>query len=81
MRLLHTADWHLGRMLHGAALIDDQAHVLDQLVELARDARVDAVLVAGDVYDRAVPQPEAVAVEANRSLHVGDAERDHADAG
>ena len=60
MRLLHTADWHLGRSFHNVSLIEDQAHVLRQLVDLARDAEVDAVIVAGDVYDRAVPPPDAV---------------------
>ncbi len=60
MRFLHTSDWHLGRLFHGVHLTDDQAHLLDQLVALAREARVDAVIVAGDVYDRAVPPPEAV---------------------
>lgn len=62
MRFIHTADWHLGRLFHGASLVDDQAHLLDQLVDLARDARPDVVLVAGDVYDRAVPPPDAVQV-------------------
>ena len=62
MRFLHTADWHLGRLFHGASLVDDQARLLDQLVDVARDARPDVVLVAGDVYDRAVPPPDAVAV-------------------
>ena len=62
MRFLHTADWHLGRVLHMHALVDDQAHVLEQLVGLVRDVRPDALLVAGDVYDRAVPPPEAVAL-------------------
>jgi len=60
MRLLHGADWHLGRVLHGAPLIEDQAHALDQLVAIAADTRPDAVIIAGDVYDRAVPPPEAV---------------------
>lgn len=60
MRLIHTADWHLGRVLHGAPLIEDQAHVLDQLVDLARQVRPEAVVIAGDLYDRAVPPPEAV---------------------
>ena len=60
MRFLHTADWHLGRLFHQVHLTEDQGHVLRQLVEVARDARVDAVVVAGDVYDRAVPPPEAV---------------------
>jgi exonuclease SbcD len=60
MRLIHTADWHLGRLFHGVHLTDDQAHLLDQMVLLVKDAKADAVLVAGDVYDRAVPPPEAV---------------------
>ena len=62
MRLIHTADWHLGRILHGVHLTEDQAHVLDQFVTLVQDSQVDAVLIAGDVYDRAVPPPEAVAL-------------------
>lgn len=62
MRLLHTSDWHLGRIFHGVHLVDDQAHVLEQLVDLVRDSGVDAVLVSGDVYDRAVPPTEAVAL-------------------
>jgi len=60
MRLLHTADWHLGRIFHGVQLIDDQAYVLEQFIALVRDVRADAVLIAGDVYDRAVPPVEAV---------------------
>ena len=60
MRLLHTSDWHLGRSLHRADLRDAQAAHLDHLVELVRAEGVDAVLVAGDVYDRAVPPVDAV---------------------
>ena len=60
MRLIHTADWHLGRLFHNVHLTRDQEHVLEQLVELARDVRPDAVIVAGDLYDRAVPPTEAV---------------------
>lgn len=60
MRILHTSDWHLGRTLHGVDLIEHQAAYLDHLVELVEAERVDAVLVAGDVYDRAVPPVEAV---------------------
>src|SRR5215218_7059374 len=54
MRLLHTSDWHLGRSLHGTDLLAEQEAVLAQ--------QVDAVLVAGDVYDRAVPPADATAV-------------------
>ena len=59
MRLLHTSDWHLGRSLHRADLRAAQSAFLDHLVEVARAERVDAVLVAGDVYDRAVPAPSS----------------------
>jgi exonuclease SbcD len=62
MKFLHTADWHLGRYLHGASLLDDQAHVLDHLVALAIDEQVDAVVIAGDIYDRSVPPADAVAL-------------------
>ncbi len=62
LRVLHTADWHLGRALHEEPLLDDQVWALDQLVTLAKDERPDAVVVAGDVYDRAIPPAEAVAV-------------------
>lgn len=60
MRLLHTADWHLGRSFHGASLLDAQASWVDWLVGVAADAQVDAILVSGDVYDRALPPVDAV---------------------
>ena len=62
MRLLHSADWHLGRQFHNVSLIDDQAHLIDQFVTLANDQQVDAVVIAGDVYDRALPPTEAVSL-------------------
>ncbi|HYQ77142.1 exonuclease SbcCD subunit D [Cellulomonas sp.] len=61
MRLLHTSDWHLGRTLHGVDLTAHQQAFLDHLVDVVREERVDAVLVAGDVYDRAIPPVESVA--------------------
>lgn len=60
MRFLHTADWHLGRTFHQMSLLSEQEHVLEQFVALARDARPDAVIVAGDLYDRALPPADAV---------------------
>ena len=60
MRLIHTGDWHLGRLFHNQPLIDDQRHVLWQLLELVDDVKPAAVIVAGDLYDRAVPPPAAV---------------------
>jgi exonuclease SbcD len=62
LRILHTSDWHLGRALHAESLLPDQAFALDRLVEVLRDERPDALIVAGDVYDRAVPPAEAVAL-------------------
>jgi exonuclease SbcD len=62
MRFLHTSDWHLGRSLHRADLRAAQAGFLDHLVEVARAERVDAVLVAGDVYDRAIPPVDSVSL-------------------
>ena len=60
MRLLHTSDWHLGRTLHGVDLLDHKAAYLAHLVDVVRTEEVDAVVVAGDVYDRAIPPVEAV---------------------
>ncbi|MBO0821378.1 MAG: exonuclease subunit SbcD, partial [Nocardiopsaceae bacterium] len=62
MRFLHTSDWHLGRSLHRTSLREAQAAFLDHLVTTAREEKVDAVLVAGDIYDRAVPPVDAVAL-------------------
>ncbi len=62
MRILHTSDWHLGRTLHGVDLLEHQAAHLDHLVELTRSEAVDAVVVAGDVYDRAIPPVDAVSL-------------------
>ena len=60
MRLLHTADWHLGKMLNGASLLEDQAHALQQLVGVIKAEQPDAVLVAGDIFDRSLPPTGAV---------------------
>ncbi len=60
MRILHTSDWHLGRSFHGVDLLEAQAAHLDHLVETVRTEDVDLVVVAGDVYDRALPPVGAV---------------------
>jgi exonuclease SbcD len=62
MRLIHTSDWHLGRALHGESLLGHQAGFLRWLLEQAVSHQVDAVVVAGDIYDRAVPATDAVAL-------------------
>ncbi|GGX17339.1 exonuclease SbcCD subunit D [Streptomyces chryseus] len=68
MRILHTSDWHLGRSFHRVGLLDAQAAFLDHLVTTVRERDVEAVLVAGDVYDRAVPPLAAVELF-DRALH------------
>ncbi|MFJ5920685.1 exonuclease SbcCD subunit D [Streptomyces ardesiacus] len=68
MRLLHTSDWHLGRRFHTKDLIPAQEAFLDHLVDTARSENVDAILVAGDLYDRAIPSLDAVRLF-NRALH------------
>ncbi|MGG7510396.1 exonuclease SbcCD subunit D [Plantibacter sp. YIM 135249] len=60
MRILHTSDWHLGRSLHGVDLLPYQEAFLDHLLEVVVERRVDVLLVAGDVYDRAIPPVQAV---------------------
>ena len=60
MRLLHTADWHLGKTLKGQNLLDDQKFILDEIFHIIDDERLDAILIAGDVYDRGVPPIDAV---------------------
>jgi exonuclease SbcD len=60
MRFLHTADWHLGRPFHGESLLDAQSAAIDHVAEVARASAVDAILVSGDLYDRALPPVDAV---------------------
>jgi exonuclease SbcD len=73
MRLLHTSDWHLGRCLHRAGLLDAQSAFLDHLVATVRSERIDAVLIAGDVYDRAVPSADALALCEDGLIRLRDA--------
>lgn len=60
MRLLHTSDWHLGRSFHGVGMLDAQRDFIDQLVDAVTRHGVDVVLIAGDVYDRALPGVDVV---------------------
>lgn len=62
MRLLHTADWHIGRRLHGFDLTAAQEHAFDQIEHIATTQNVDGIIIAGDLYDRSLPGEEAVAL-------------------
>ena len=67
MRFLHTADWHVGKKLNGFDLLAEQHDAFLKINQLAKDYKVDAVVVAGDLYDRSVPSEEAVE-ELNKDL-------------
>ena len=73
MRLIHTSDWHLGRAFHGVGMLPAQARFVDHLVETVRAEAVDAVLVSGDVYDRALPSPATVELLSEAVTRVIDA--------
>jgi exonuclease SbcD len=60
VRILHTSDWHLGRSFHREGMLTHQAAYVDHLLQVVESERVDLVVVAGDVYDRALPQVDAV---------------------
>ncbi|WP_394174625.1 exonuclease SbcCD subunit D [Thalassotalea litorea] len=62
MRFLHTSDWHIGRLFQNISLLDDQQFVLSQIKEYAVVHKVDAIIVAGDIFDRSVPPAQAVDV-------------------
>ena len=62
MKFLHIADLHLGKQMNDVLLLEDQAAVLEQVVQIAVEERADAVLIAGDVYQRSTPQAEAMAL-------------------
>ena len=60
MKLLHISDLHIGKRLCELSLLEDQAYILDQIIEIVRRERPDAVLIAGDLYDKSTPSAEAV---------------------
>ncbi len=60
MKFFHTADWHLGKLVQGVYMTEDQRFILDQFVEAIEKQQPDCVIIAGDLYDRAVPPTEAV---------------------
>jgi DNA repair protein SbcD/Mre11 len=62
MKFIHTSDWHIGRQFHNVSLLDDQSHVLEQVIEHIKNEAVDAVIIAGDIYDRSVPPAAAVSL-------------------
>lgn len=62
MKFIHTSDWHIGRQFHSVSLLEDQRHVLQQLIKYIEEESVDALVIAGDIYDRSIPPADAVAL-------------------
>lgn len=60
MRFLHTSDWHLGRIFHGVHLTEDQSYIIDDFLACVKDTKPNGIIIAGDIYDRAVPPTEAM---------------------
>lgn len=60
MRILHTADWHLGKIVNYVHMTEDQRYILDQFLEIVKDVKPDAIILAGDLYDRSIPPKQAV---------------------
>ncbi len=60
MKWIHTADWHLGKIVHGESMLENQRAVLADFLTLVDREQPDAIVIAGDLYDRAVPPTEAV---------------------
>lgn len=62
MKFIHTSDWHIGRQFHNVSLLEEQRYVLAQLIEYIKSEQVDALVIAGDIYDRSVPPSTAVSL-------------------
>jgi len=62
MRLMHTSDLHIGKSVHGLSMLDDQKHILEQMLGIIENEKVDALIIAGDVYDKTVPNEGAVSI-------------------
>lgn len=60
MKIIHTGDWHLGKLVHGIHMTEDQIYILKQLIDLIEVEKPDVLIIAGDIYDRTVPPVEAI---------------------
>ena len=62
MKLLHTADLHIGKIVNEFSMLEDQKYVLNQILQIVKEEEIDGVLISGDVYDRSIPPAEAVSI-------------------
>lgn len=60
MKIFHTADWHLGKLVQGVYMTEDQQYILQQFIQAIDDEKPDVIVIAGDLYDRSMPPIEAV---------------------
>src|SRR5690554_5389214 len=60
MKIFHTAAWHLGKLVQGVYMTVDQRYILEEFIESVKSEQPDVVIIAGDLYDRAVPPTEAI---------------------
>ncbi len=60
MKIVHTGDWHIGKLVHGIHMTEEQRYVLDKFIEFLKEEKPDVLIIAGDVYDRSIPPVEAV---------------------
>jgi len=62
MKILHTGDWHIGKLVHGYHMTEDQDYALNSLCDVIKEEKPDVLVIAGDIYDRSNPPVEAVAL-------------------
>ena len=60
MKIIHTGDWHIGKIINEFSMIDDQRYILNELIKLINLEKPDVLIIAGDIYDRSIPPVEAV---------------------
>ena len=70
MRLLHTSDWHLGMSIQGRSYKEDQEYFIEQICRIIEDKKVDAVIIAGDIFDRSVASQDALQLYDKTVTHI-----------
>ncbi len=70
MKFIHTSDWHIGRQFHNVSLLEDQAYVLQQIIQYITEHRADALVISGDIYDRTVPPASAIKLLNDAFSHI-----------
>ncbi|KDP11825.1 metallophosphoesterase family protein, partial [Staphylococcus chromogenes] len=60
MKVIHTADWHLGKVLNGQSFLEDQSYILDEFIKKVEKECPDVVIIAGDIFDTSMPSKRAI---------------------